>query len=310
MAGLERNLIELLRADIPEVRRVVLELATKLSQGDTKSLPALLREASETARQESVAIEDRAYALRVLALGRAETSRPVLERFLAPQHPEPMRIAAVGALGSHPDARVGEILVAPWRTYTREVRDAVLEVLFEDGTSWSALLDAIESGKVQPWSLSAGQRHRLLRSTDSAVRSRADTLFGESRRKERRAIYESYLPALRLEGEPGRGKRVFDGICSECHQVGDQGFAVGPDLHTVASRNGEHLLRDILLPNESIGSGFEEYLIETADGRSITGLIATQTPTTLVLRRANGEEDTVLRSSIAEMRSLSVSSMP
>ena len=56
--------------------------------------------------------------------------------------------------------------------------------------------------------------------------------------------------------------------------------------------------------------GYEEYLIETIDGRSITGLIASQTPTTLLLRRAKGEEDTVLRSNIAEMRSLSVSAMP
>ena len=125
-----------------------------------------------------------------------------------------------------------------------------------------------------------------------------------------RAIYESYLPALHRTGDARRGRSVFDTICTECHQVGGQGFAVGPDLQTVASRNKEHLLQDILLPNESIESGYEEYLIETTDGRSISGLIANQTPTTLVLRRAKGQEDAVLRSSIAEIRSLSVSAMP
>ena len=310
LAGLERNLMPLLGADAPEVRQVALKLATKLALSDAAALPALLREASKTARQEGAAIDDRVYALRLLALGRAETSRPVLEPFLAPQHPEPLRIAAIEALGSRHDAKVGEILLASWRTYTGAVRDAVLKVLFEDGASLPALLDAIESEQVQPWSLSAGQRRRLLVSSDSAIRSRAEKLFGESRQDERRAIYESYLAALRRAGDPGRGQRVFDAVCSECHQVGGQGFAVGPDLHTVASRNKEHLLRDILLPNESIESGYEEYLVETADGRSISGLIATQTPTTLVLRRAKGEEDTVLRSSIAEMRSLSVSAMP
>ena len=38
--------------------------------------------------------------------------------------------------------------------------------------------------------------------------------------------------------------------------------------------------------------------------------MAEQTPTTLTLRRAKGEQDTILRSNVAELRSLGVSSMP
>ena len=310
LAALERNLVSLIGADASEIRQAALKLAAKVSLSDTPALRARLQEASKTALKEDAAIEDRVYALRVLALGRAETSAPVLKPFLAPQHPEPLRIAAIEALGNLQDPKTGEVLLASWRTFTGAVRDAALKVLFEDGATLGALLDAIESEQVQAWSLSAGQRRRLLLSSDSEIRSRAEKLFGESRQSERRAIYQSYLPALRRAGDPGRGQRVFDAVCTECHQVGGQGFAVGPDPQTVASRNKEHLLRDILLPNESIEPGYEEYLIETTDGRSISGLIATQTPTTLVLRRAKGEEDTVLRTSIAEMRSLSVSAMP
>ena len=211
-------------------------------------------------------------------------------------------MAAIEALGNLRVPQLGEVLLAFWRTFTGAERDAALEVLFQDGATIPALLDAIESEQVQAWSLSAGQRRRLLRSSDPETRSRAEKLFGESRRDERRAVYDSYLPALRREGDARRGRRVFDVICTECHQVGGQGFAVGPDLQTVASRNKEHLLQDILLPNESIESGFEEYLIETTDGRSISGLIANQTPTTLVLRRAKGQEDAVLCCAAASPR--------
>lgn len=308
--ALDRNLASLLGADASEVRQAALSLASKLSLSDTPALRARLQEASRTALNEDAAIEDRVYALGLVALGRAEGSAPVLKRFLAPQHPEPLRIAAIEALGSIRDAKLGQGLLAAWRTFTGEVRDTALNVLFQDGASFPALLDAMESGQVQPWSLSAGQRYRLLRSSDSEIRGRAEEFFGESRRDERRAVYESYLPALRRGGDPGRGRRVFDSVCSECHRVDGQGYAVGPDPRTVASRNKEHLLQDILLPNENIELGYEEYLIETVDGRSITGLIASQTPTTLLLRRAKGEEDTVLRRNIAEMRSLSVSAMP
>ena len=51
-------------------------------------------------------------------------------------------------------------------------------------------------------------------------------------------------------------------------------------------------------------------MIQTTDGKLITGVIANQSATSVTLRRRKGEEDTVLRSNIAELRSLTVSSMP
>ena len=127
---------------------------------------------------------------------------------------------------------------------------------------------------------------------------------------ERQAVYEKYRPALAYEGNVESGKEVFRDVCSECHRVGDMGSEVGPDLLTVVIRNRETLMTDILIPNESIEAGYEEYLLETNDGRSITGVMAAETPETVTLRRAKGEEDTIRRSNIASLRSLSVSPMP
>lgn len=250
--ALDRNIVSLLGADASEVRQAALSLASKVSLGETPALRTRLQEASKTARNENAAITDRVYALRVVALGRARDSAPVLTPFLAPQHPEPLRIAAIEGLGNLRDPNLGQVLLASWRTFTGEVRDTALNVLFETGATLPALLDAIESDQVQPWALSAGQRHRLLRSSDSEIRGRAEEMFGASRQDERRAVYESYLPALRRDGDPGRGQRVFDSVCAECHQVDGHGHDVGPDPRTVASRNKEHLLQDILLPNENI----------------------------------------------------------
>ena len=46
------------------------------------------------------------------------------------------------------------------------------------------------------------------------------------------------------------------------------------------------------------------------DGQLITGVMANQSATAVTLRRRKGEQDTVLRSNIAELRALSVSAMP
>jgi putative heme-binding domain-containing protein len=69
-------------------------------------------------------------------------------------------------------------------------------------------------------------------------------------------------------------------------------------------------MADILMPNLNIESGYEEYLVEGPDGQMITGILAKETPTSITLRRRKGEEDTILRSSIRTMRTLSVSPMP
>jgi putative heme-binding domain-containing protein len=81
-------------------------------------------------------------------------------------------------------------------------------------------------------------------------------------------------------------------------------------LLTLTNQSKDELLSNILDPNASIAAGYEEYLVQTADGRMITGVIANQNATSVTLRRSKGEEDTVLRSAISEMRALTVSSMP
>ena len=88
------------------------------------------------------------------------------------------------------------------------------------------------------------------------------------------------------------------------------GASIGPDLLTLAGQAKEELLANILDPNANIAPGYEEYLIQTRDGRLITGVIANQNATSVTLRRTKEEEDTVLRRAISEMRVLTVSAMP
>ena len=82
------------------------------------------------------------------------------------------------------------------------------------------------------------------------------------------------------------------------------------DLLSLSGRTKYEFLENILDPNSNIVPGYEEYLIETNDGRALTGVMASQGPATVTLRRSEGEEDTIARSQIASLRSLGVSAMP
>ena len=55
---------------------------------------------------------------------------------------------------------------------------------------------------------------------------------------------------------------------------------------------------------------YVNYLAETADGESVTGLVAMETDSAVVLRQPNDGQATLLRSNITQLRSLGQSVMP
>ncbi len=113
-----------------------------------------------------------------------------------------------------------------------------------------------------------------------------------------------------MNGDISRGREIFAKVCGKCHQIGDIGHEVGPDLASVTNRTKEDLLLQILDPNAYIVPGYEEYAVETTDGRLVTGVMAKESATTITLRRAGAEEEIILRNNITRLRSLSVSQMP
>ena len=52
------------------------------------------------------------------------------------------------------------------------------------------------------------------------------------------------------------------------------------------------------------------YQVDDHAGRTVSGLLAVETPTSITLRRGDKAEDTILRSQIDEMRATSKSLMP
>ena len=79
--------------------------------------------------------------------------------------------------------------------------------------------------------------------------------------------------------EPGRsfaaGRQMFRVAgCISCHRTTCEGSPVGPDLAALdPKRPPAELLRDIVEPSWRINEKYQTYVIETDQGRIITGLI-------------------------------------
>ncbi|MGB8852685.1 MAG: PVC-type heme-binding CxxCH protein [Pirellulales bacterium] len=117
----------------------------------------------------------------------------------------------------------------------------------------------------------------------------------------------------RSGGDAARGMAVFAGAgtCAKCHIVGSEGKAVGPNLSGIGAKLSRVALYEaILAPSAAISHNYETYTALLDDGRSLTGLLVSQSPTEVVIRGADGIDTTTPAGGIDELVKQPVSLMP
>jgi putative heme-binding domain-containing protein len=150
----------------------------------------------------------------------------------------------------------------------------------------------------------------LLQNADESIRTRSKKLLGVSVAADRQPIVDRYTKAFSLQGDSARGKQYFLKNCATCHRLDGVGYELGPNLASFRYRGKEAILQNILDPNREVNPLYVSYTIRTHDERTLTGMIASETATSVTLLRGESASDVVLRSEIAEMRSSSRSIMP
>jgi putative heme-binding domain-containing protein len=138
----------------------------------------------------------------------------------------------------------------------------------------------------------------------------ADKVANKNQLSSRSEVLAAYRETLTTAGDVSRGKQVFSKICAACHQFGGVGHAIGPNLATMRNRGPDAVLTNVLAPNQEVNPQYVNYIVVTTDGRQLTGMIAAETATSVTLKRAENQSDTVLRIDIEELRSTGVSLMP
>jgi putative heme-binding domain-containing protein len=85
---------------------------------------------------------------------------------------------------------------------------------------------------------------------------------------------------------------------------------VGPNLAEYAGKSADDFVLAILDPNAAINPNFVAYTIDTLDGRSLLGIVRSETASGLTVVQSGGIEETLLRSDLKEIRASSISLMP
>ncbi len=253
---------------------------------------------------------ERLQALPLLAHAPWNKAEPVLRRLLEEQADQELRLAAVRSLAAHPRKEVASLLLESWAGYTPAVRREVLEALFQRGDRLVFLLENLESGKIQPSELDPARIRQLIDNRQADIRERARKILQKELPEERQRVLQRYQGALTKKGNRERGQEVFRKNCATCHRIAGVGILVGPDISDTRTKTAEQLLNDILNPNAAIDSNYVNYLVTTRSGKVLSGIIVSETASSVTLRRAENQTDTVLRSDIEEIRSTGQSLMP
>lgn len=275
---------------------------------------AMLRGAIEKARgavgNAELPVAARIRAIETLAFDSYDNLKAVLTPLFDPRQPAEIQLAALATLRKFDHVEVPQILLAAWPDLSPQMRSQAIEALFSRKSWTLALLDSIERGEFRPSQLDSTRIRALQAHMDPEVQSRAKTLLASFEYGSRQQIVDAYQGALTIQGNPATGKEIFRENCAQCHKLEGIGFDVGPELTTVAQAGAEKILVNVLDPNREVNPQYINYMIDTSDFESHSGIIASETATSITLKRANGESDTILRVNIDSIRSDNLSIMP
>lgn len=279
-----------------------------LAASEYFSLPGMLSDALRAAASEELETDRRARAVRFLRGGSFDRVGPVLESLLSkPAAPE-LHLAALSTLEIFAGADAAQVALSGWDGYGPAVRERAVSVLLSSLEGASALLQAVEDGRVASGSVDPVAKIKLSQHPVAEIQARARELFS-ARSGDRAEVAEAYQDVLELEGDAHRGRAAFDKACAKCHLPQGERARLGPDLSGVNNKTREELLMHILDPSFEIAANYTNYIVSTADGRLFDGLLAGETAESITLR---GEYATpvIRRAEIEELRASSVSLMP
>ena len=247
---------------------------------------------------------DRAAAIPLLAYA---ADRDQLVTLLADRS-QTVQLAALRALDGADAPNIASEIVACWTKFSPRLQNEAIATLLKRPERARLLIEAIRDKSIPPSALNSTQVALLHNHRDPAVKKLAKEVLTAAASRD--AVVEQFRPATSLTGDAARGKLTYEKLCISCHRADGEGNALGPDFVTVRNGGREKLLLSILDPNREVQPNFIGYLIETKDGNSLLGVLASDTPAAITIREAYGKQTVIPRANIKRMTSQGKSIMP
>ncbi|MCP4890888.1 MAG: c-type cytochrome, partial [Planctomycetaceae bacterium] len=283
---------------------------SELSEHACQLIDEVMQSARKCAADQTATTALRAASVKLL--GRESAAKKadfeLMQSLLAPRSAAILQAAVVSRLAQFSDNIAAEVLLSGWQSHTPNRRKQILEVLVSRQAWAESLRVRVEEGEIGSGEFTAGLQRRLIEESHSPEQWQA--LFETKGTEDRGEVLKRFQPAIGLDASPLRGRALFRKLCLNCHQLQNEGHAVGPQLASITNKSKEALLVSILDPNAAVDAQYYSYSVLTQDGRTHLGKLETETASSITLLAAEGKRTTVLRDQIEILKSSRKSLMP
>ena len=268
---------------------------------------AAIEQAMTVAFDSSAAVDRRREALAALV---AQRYRPVAPRLVELLEVPQLRIDAVRAFGVLDVSTAPQELLGRYADVPAPVRRAIIETLASRKSYASELTRALGKGIVSRDEIPS----YVARSLADIVGQPFTDVYGpiqEMGGDVGAAIskYKQILTKDALAGaDASRGRVVFQKTCAACHLMYGDGGTVGPDLTGSNRANLDYLLLNSVAPSADVPEGYRTRLVQTIDGRILTGVLAAEDDQRIILKTVEQPRLVVAKADI-EARKVSEKSM-
>ena len=292
----------------PRLRERGRELGTLW--GNAASIEATLKAINDS----NLTVEQRKKAIAAAKTLKNEAATDALLKVLSPRANEILVIEAIRALGEIGGDVVADRLLGSWSHFNEATKTAAAEVLVSRRRWAIELLSAIEAKRINPMELPISAVRALADSKDDFIRQRAAQAIGRIRpaNADKQKIIEEKKAMILKGGPPDlkAGYEIAKKTCFVCHKLNGEGADVGPDLTGVGRSSLDALLVNVIDPNLVVGKGYENVIIETRDGQTVSGRMVENTESRVKLLSSGPKEEVVAKSDIQAMRVSEMSVMP
>ena len=226
--------------------------------------------------------------------------------------PDALREKLAVALGSITSPSACQVVADAMPSASTKLQQSFAAALSANREGTIVLIVAIENGKASPL---------VLRDKATVDRLKANAKDDELKRLE---ALLAKLPPANVEadkliaarrtaftkGDAARGAAVFATHCAVCHQIGQKGNLVGPQLDGIGGRGLDRIIEDILDPNRNVDRAFRLSIITLKDGGVASGLLRREEGGQMVLADIVGKESSVPIANVAKREEMDTSLMP
>jgi putative heme-binding domain-containing protein len=287
---------------------------TRLRLAARARIPAALERATDIAFDSRAVSKARLAMLDLLGDIGDDSSRPQLLNLATRADDEAIALAALRALGHYEEGPIAEAMLEAYPRRNARWRSAARDLLL-GRLEWArALLVAVNAGKIGASEVDAGQVGRVAAfgdaELDKLVRKLWGTLKGPTPEEKLAEVRRLNNDLRAAPGNAERGRALFTQHCASCHRLFGAGTEIGPDLTHANRADRDFLLVSLVDPSGTIRKEYQPLVVHLRDGRTLTGLVAGQTPDAITLVDSKNERSSIARAEIDEVKEAQASLMP